>query len=85
MPRKPPRLPVSPAKRVWFLVPPRTGLLNVAGPWEVLGHTNDVLGRVAYHLEMLGSARDVQTRHGLVLAVEVNSPLGNSEPRARCR
>ena len=58
----------SPAKRVWFLVVPRTGVLNIAGPWEVLGHANDVLGRVAYRLELLGPrAPVVQTQHGLVV------------------
>jgi transcriptional regulator GlxA family with amidase domain len=55
-------------KRVWFLVVPRTGVLNIAGPWEVLGHTNDVLGRAAYELELVGPrAPVVQTRHGLVV------------------
>jgi transcriptional regulator GlxA family with amidase domain len=55
-------------RRVWFLVPPRTGLLNVAGPWEVLGHANDVLGRAAYELEAFGTrAPELGTRHGLVL------------------
>ena len=34
-----------PTKHVWFLVSPRGGMLNVAGPWEVLGHANDILGR----------------------------------------
>ena len=53
-------------KRVWFLVAPGTGLLNLAGPWEVLGHANEVLGRVAYELELVGpSAPVVRTRHGL--------------------
>jgi transcriptional regulator GlxA family with amidase domain len=56
-------------KRVWFLVPPRTGLLNIAGPWEVLGHANEVLGRTAYALELVGpSAPAVETRHGLVVS-----------------
>jgi transcriptional regulator GlxA family with amidase domain len=56
------------AKRVWFLVVPHTGLLDIAGPWEVLGHANDVLGRVAYQLELRGtSAPAAQTRHGLVV------------------
>jgi transcriptional regulator GlxA family with amidase domain len=55
-------------KRVWVLVPPRTGLLDVAGPWEVLGHANDVLGRPAYQLELVGpTAPAAQTRHGLVV------------------
>jgi transcriptional regulator GlxA family with amidase domain len=41
-------------KRVWFLVLPRTGVLDIAGPWEVLGHANDVLGRPAYDLALHG-------------------------------
>jgi transcriptional regulator GlxA family with amidase domain len=57
------------AKRVWFLVAPRTGLLNLAGPWEVLGHANEVLGREAYALELVGpSAPVVRTRHGLAVS-----------------
>jgi transcriptional regulator GlxA family with amidase domain len=57
-----------PAKRVWFLVAPATGVLNVAGPWEVLGHANDVLGRPAYRLELVGPrAPAVETQHGLIL------------------
>jgi transcriptional regulator GlxA family with amidase domain len=56
------------AKVVWFLVVPRTGALNIAGPWEVLGHANDVLGRAAYELELVGPrAPAVQTGHGLVV------------------
>ncbi len=55
-------------KRVWFLVVPGTGVLDIAGPWEVLGHANDVLGRTAYQLEALGPrAPSVETRHGLVV------------------
>lgn len=58
----------SPAKRVWFLVAPGAGALNVTGPWEVLGHTNDVLGRAAYDLALVGpSSPTIQTGHGLVL------------------
>jgi transcriptional regulator GlxA family with amidase domain len=53
---------------VWFLVVPGTGVLDIAGPWEVLGHANDVLGRAAYQLEALGpSAPTARTRHGLVV------------------
>ena len=56
------------AKRVWFLVVPRTGILDITGPWEVLGHANDVLGRTAYELELVGPrAPVVPTGHGLVL------------------
>ena len=43
-------------------------MLNIAGPWEVLGHANDVLGRAAYELEACGAGGpDLTTRHGLIL------------------
>ena len=55
-------------RRVWFLVAPRVSMLNVAGPWEVLGHANDLLGREAYLLEAFGpSSPAVRTRFGLAL------------------
>ena len=56
-------------KRVWFLVLPGTGMLNIAGPWEVFGHANDVLGREVYELELRGTrVPSVATRHGLVVS-----------------
>jgi transcriptional regulator GlxA family with amidase domain len=56
------------SRRVWFLVLPRVSMINVAGPWEVLGHANDLLGREAYQLEAFGpSAPAVRTRFGLSL------------------
>lgn len=56
-------------KRVWFLAARGTGLLNIGGPWEVLGHANDVLGRTAYELTLLGpSAPAVPTGHGLIVS-----------------
>ena len=60
---------MSPApKDVWFLVVPRTSMINVAGPWEVLGHANDLLGREAYRLQAFGpSAPANRTRFGLCL------------------
>lgn len=55
-------------KRIWFLVVPRTGILNVAGPWEVFGHVNDITGRAAYALEAFAhEVPETRTRHGLVL------------------
>ena len=55
-------------QRVWFLVLPRTGILNVAGPWEVLGHANNVLGCAAYEFEAFSpEAPAVRTLHGLVI------------------
>jgi transcriptional regulator GlxA family with amidase domain len=61
---------MSPSSRmVWFLVVPRTSMINVAGPWEVLGHANDLLGREAYGLQAFGpSAPATQTRFGLCLS-----------------
>jgi transcriptional regulator GlxA family with amidase domain len=56
------------ARRVWFLVVPRTGLLNIGGPWDVLGHANEVLGRVAYKGELVGpNSPSLSTRYGVVL------------------
>jgi transcriptional regulator GlxA family with amidase domain len=53
---------------VWFLVLPGTGMLNIAGPWEVFGHANDLLGRQAYQLELRGTRVPVvETRHGLLV------------------
>lgn len=47
---------------------PGSELLDIAGPWEVLGHANDVLGRAAYELELVGPAGPgVPTRHGLIV------------------
>src|SRR5579862_3977097 len=61
-------MPRRPAKRVWFLVAPQTGLLNIAGPWEVLGHANEVLGRTAYEPALVGPAGPaLPTRHGIVV------------------
>jgi transcriptional regulator GlxA family with amidase domain len=43
-------------------------MMNVVGPWEVLGHANDLLGREAYRLQVYGpSAPAIQTRFGLCL------------------
>lgn len=57
------------AQIVWFLVAPHTGMLNVAGPWEVLGQANEILGREAYVLDVVGpTAPRTPTRHGLLLA-----------------
>jgi transcriptional regulator GlxA family with amidase domain len=43
-------------------------MLDLAGPWEVLGHANDLLGHAAYQMQALGpTAPAVQTRHGLTV------------------
>jgi transcriptional regulator GlxA family with amidase domain len=42
--------------------------MNIAGPGEVLGITNDVLGRTAYEIELVGPiAPSVQTARGFIL------------------
>lgn len=56
-------------KSVWFFAVPGTDLLDVTGPWEVLRHANDVLGRSAYEIELVGPrGPTLRTRHGLVIA-----------------
>lgn len=60
-------MPVS-SKTVWFIVVPRTSMMNVIGPWEVFGHANELLGREAYVLEAMGPVVPaIQTRFGLQL------------------
>lgn len=44
-------------------------MINIAGPWEVLGHANDILGREAYAVRAFGTSAPVTpTRYGLRLA-----------------
>jgi transcriptional regulator GlxA family with amidase domain len=43
-------------------------MLNVAGPWEVFGHANDLIGREAYSLQTFGPrVPTTPTRYGLCL------------------
>ncbi len=56
-------------KRVWFFVVPGSDLLDITGPWEVLRHANDLLGRTAYEIELVGpGGPTLRTRHDLVIA-----------------
>jgi hypothetical protein len=51
------------------LVHPVSGseLLDLAGPWSVLGYTNEVIGREVYMLRLISPlGGDTPTRHGLV-------------------
>ena len=72
----------GPARSVWFLVSPGSGILSVAGPWEVLGHANEVLGREAYRLEAFGAeGPETPTRHGLLLGkLKALPPPGGGVP-----
>src|SRR5262249_9088329 len=55
-------------QQVWVVALPNTGPLNIAHAWEVLAHTNDVLGRSAYELSLLGPRGPLlRTAHGLGL------------------
>jgi transcriptional regulator GlxA family with amidase domain len=59
----------SSAKRVWILVVPGTGLLNIAGPSDVFGIANQVLQRNAYEVELLGPTAPVsRTRYGVAVS-----------------
>jgi transcriptional regulator GlxA family with amidase domain len=56
-------------KHVWFFVVPGADMLDISGPWEVFGHANDLLGRPAYELALIGpKAPAIKTRHGLVVS-----------------
>jgi transcriptional regulator GlxA family with amidase domain len=56
-------------ERVWILVVPGTGLLNIAGPSDVFGITNQVLGRNAYEVELVGPSAPVsRTRYGVTVS-----------------
>ena len=58
-----------PIRNVWFLTPQSTELLDVAGPWEVLGHANEVAKREVYRpLLATSSGGNTTTRHGLLIA-----------------
>ena len=68
-------------RQVWFLVAPRTGLLNIAGPWEVLGHANEVLGRDAYQIQLVGPrSPTIRTRHGLMVSGIRSLPRSPARP-----
>ena len=55
-------------RSVWVVTFPGSEMLDVTGPWEVLSHTNEVLGRAAYALELVAPvAGRLATRHGLHL------------------
>jgi transcriptional regulator GlxA family with amidase domain len=55
-------------RKVWIVTFPGAELLDVSGPWEVLHHTNDVLGRRVYETELVTPLSGaLTTRHGLQL------------------
>jgi transcriptional regulator GlxA family with amidase domain len=53
---------------VWFVVFPGSELLDLSGPWSVLGYANEVAGHQLYTPELIAPTRgDVRTRHGVLL------------------
>lgn len=53
---------------VWCVAFPGSELLDVSGPWEVLSHANELLGREAYALQFITPfGGEVPTRHRLLL------------------
>jgi len=56
-------------QEVWFLIFPDSELLDVSGPWSVLGYANEATGREMYRTRLLTPAGGpVRTRHGMMLA-----------------
>lgn len=57
------------ARKVWFFGFPAAELLDIAGPWEVFGYANELLGRDAYSLALISSmqAAELRSRHGLMI------------------
>jgi transcriptional regulator GlxA family with amidase domain len=54
---------------VWMFTFPRAEVLDLAGPWAVLGHANDVLGRRAYEPVVVSvDGGEVASRHDLRIA-----------------
>lgn len=56
-------------QKVWFVTFPGAELLDLAGPWSVFGHANEIVGRKAYALTIVSPlGGNVGTRHDVVLA-----------------
>ncbi len=56
------------ARHVWFFSFPGSEMLDLSGPWSVLGYANEVMGREAYTSHLIAPlGREIRTRHGLVL------------------
>lgn len=56
------------ARQVWFFLFPGSELLDLSGPWAVLGYANEVMGCEAYTSHLITPlGREARTRHGLVL------------------
>ena len=70
-------------RQVWLVVCPGSELLDLSGPWAVLGYANEVKGRQAYATRLVAPlSGDVRTRHGLALsgARSLRQMAGNGVP-----
>jgi transcriptional regulator GlxA family with amidase domain len=53
---------------VWFVVCPGSELLDLSGPWAVLGYANEIAGKQIYRMRLVTpNGGDILTRHGLAL------------------
>ena len=60
---------VTTTRDVALLAYPDCQMLDVSGPWQVFASANDVLGKPAYRLRLIGrSASELVTNGGLRLA-----------------
>ena len=72
----------SPSRVVWMFTFPRAEVLDLAGPWAVLGHANDVLERRAYApLVVTTTGGVVSTRHDLAIAATTSLASARRGPR----
>jgi transcriptional regulator GlxA family with amidase domain len=63
------QLMTRPPQQVWFVVFPGSELLDLAGPWAVLGYASEILGKPAYAAQLFTAGRgEIRTRHGLALS-----------------
>ena len=64
-------------RQVWFVVFPGSEVLDLVGPWSVLGYANEVAGREVYKLHLAAPlSGEIRTRHGL--AITGARPLGEA-------
>lgn len=56
-------------RQVWFVAFPGSELLDLSGPWSVLGYANEVTERQAYALHLVTPlGGEIRTRHGLAFS-----------------
>jgi transcriptional regulator GlxA family with amidase domain len=69
-------------REVWFILCPGSEILDLGGPWSVLGYTNEIMEREVYRLRLISPlGGDTSTRHGLVISGA--RPLGDTRNLGR--